>query len=148
GAREQIWDGPRAPASEPQDRKPSHPGSDARPAKPAELRDDISPTGWLGPLIIVGLALLAIGGFVGHWWGAGAVAQVQLQAQLDIAKAKTEGAQLTLASLHSDLLGVLRDTLGDEALRKPLAQAITELDHVLAALPADSAPSAGSAAAG
>jgi hypothetical protein len=104
----------------------------------AEIRDDQTLTAWLGPLIFVGLTLLVLGGFVGHWWGSGAVREVQLQAQIEIARAKTEGAQLTIASLQGDLLGVLRDTLGDEAVQRPIAQAIAELDRALAGLPADS----------
>ena len=154
GAREQTWDGPRVPG-EPQDRKPIKPAIDERAPKFAESRDDASLTGWLGPLVFAGLTLLVIGGLVGHWWGAGAVNQVQVQAQLEISKAKTEGAQLTIAALQSELVGVLRDTLGDEALHRPVMQAITELDRALTALPVDgaapsasvAAPGAGSAAA-
>jgi proteasome lid subunit RPN8/RPN11 len=138
GPSEQTWDGQRT-RGEPQDRKPMKPAiQDHEPAL-VEKRDDTSLTAWLGPLIFIGVTLLVLGGFVGHWWASGEVNQVQIQAQLEIAKAKTEGAQLTITSLQSDLLGVLRDTLGDEAVRKPLAQAITELDGALAALPVDGA---------
>jgi proteasome lid subunit RPN8/RPN11 len=148
GAREQSWDGPRV-AGEPVDRTPIKLGIDERAPKVTESREDMSLTGWIGPLIIVGITLLIIGGFVGHWWSAGAVGQVQAEAQLEIAKAKSEGVQLTIASLQSDLLAVLRDTLGDEALHRPVMQAIAEIDAALAVLPTDSAaaPADGKAAA-
>lgn len=147
GSREQTWDGSRAP-SDLQDRKPAGPEANEDPPRTAADRDDASLIGSLAPLIVIGLAVMAIGGFVGHWIGVGSANQALAHAQLEIVKARTEGAQLTLSSLQSDLVGILRDTLGDEALRKPLVQAVSDLESVLAVLPMESAaPGAGSAAA-
>jgi proteasome lid subunit RPN8/RPN11 len=145
GAREHLWDGPRTP--EHQDRKA--PGPEAPVAPPADdhasratgSRDE-SLTGLLLPLALIGVVVLVIGGFVGHWFGVGSANQALAQAQIEIAKAKTEGAQLTLTSLQSDLVAILRNTLGDEALRRPLTQAIAEIERALAVVP-DVAPTAG-----
>src|SRR5439155_1368102 len=134
---------------EPQDGKPIRPAAQAHAPALEQGRDDTSLTAWLGPLIFIGATLLVIGGLAGHWWGSGEVNQVKIEAQLEIAKAKTEGAQVTIASLQSDLLGVLRDTLGDDAVSRPLGQAITELERALVVLPVDSAgPSPGGATVG
>lgn len=152
GSREQVWDGPRASGDKPNDehdRKLQKPGGDEREPKSAEARDEISLSGALGPLLLIGVVLLMIGGFVGHWIGVGSANQVLVTAQLEISKARAEGAQLTMASLQGDLVGILRDTLGDEALRRPIAQAIGDLDQAIAVLPVDSeaAPGPGSGAA-
>ena len=153
GSREQVWDGPRMPADKPTDKhdhKPQKPERDEREPRSVEARDEMSLSGALGPLTLIGVVLLVIGGFVGHWIGVGSANQMLVQAGLEISKAKTEGAQLTVASLQRDLVVILRDTLGDEALRRPIAQAIGDLDRAIAVLPVDSgaaAPGTGSGAA-
>jgi len=161
GAREQTWDGPRAAPdkladkAKPKDKSGKADGKardDDAAARP-EARDD-SLTGSLGSLIVIGLFLLVIGGFVGHWFGVGSANQAIAQVEIEVAKAKMEGAQITAASLQSDLVNVMRATMGDEALHRPVEQAIGDLDRVIALLPAppapvpvvDPAPAAGSAA--
>ncbi len=159
GPREQAWDGPRT-AGDKLDkpaRKSKADGAEGSEGKPArtdagdarDSRDEVSLSGSLGPLILIGVVLLLVGGFVGHWLGAGSANQVLAQAQLEIANAKIEGAQLQVAQLQINLVDVLRNTLGDEALRRPIVQAVDELDRALAWLPAPSAPApaAGSPAA-
>jgi proteasome lid subunit RPN8/RPN11 len=145
GAREQSWDGPRSapdkltdkakPKSAKADGKAGDGDADAKP----EARDD-SLTGSLGSLIVIGLFLLVIGGFVGHWFGVGSANQALAGAEIEVAKAKMEGAQITAASLQSDLVGVMRATMGDEALHRPVEQAISDLDRVIAVLPAPPPP--------
>lgn len=161
GAREQIWDGPRSAPDKLGDKAKAKSAkadgkagdADAADAKP-EARDD-SLTGSLGSLIVIGLFLLVIGGFVGHWFGAGSANQVLAGAELEVAKAKMEGAQIIEASLQRDLVEVMRATMGDEALHRPVEQAINDLDRVIALLPAppppppaviEPAPAAGSGA--
>jgi len=152
GPHEQVWDGARTPGDKPgkpdarHDRKPQKPQSDEHELGSAEARNELSQSGLLGSLIVIGIVVLVIGGFVGHWLGVGSANQALVAAQLEISKAKTEGAQLMMASLQSDLVGILRDTLGDEALHKPIAQAIADLDRAIAALPADATAAPGSAA--
>jgi len=143
GSREQAWDGPRTPGDK-HDRKPPPPASDEREPRTVEARDELSLSGSLGPLLLIGVVVLVIGGFVGHWIGVGSANQALVDAHLQIAKANTEGAQLAIASLQRDLVDILRDTLGDEALHAPIAQAIADLDRAIAAVPADTAPGAGS----
>jgi proteasome lid subunit RPN8/RPN11 len=164
GAREQVWDGPRIasdagatptrksgksgkPSDDARERdgKPAE-ASDARDAR--ESRDELSLPGSLGPLILIGVVLLLVGGFVGHWFGVGSANQVLNEAQLEIAKAKVEGAQAEAALLQVNLVEVLRNTLGDEELRRPIVQAVDALDRALASLPAGSVPAPATPAAG
>lgn len=159
GPREQAWDGPRT-AGDKAD-KPARKvkaegteGSEGKPARtdagdPRDSRDEASLSGSLGSLILIGVVLLLVGGFAGHWFGAGSANQVLAEAQRELTNAKIEGAQLQVAQLQINLVEVLRNTLGDEALRRPIGQAVDELDRALAWLPAPSAPApaAGSPAA-
>jgi proteasome lid subunit RPN8/RPN11 len=125
GNREQNWDGNRT-SGEPtkKDVERKEPEAAARPSEPLLGEGP----GALATLVILGLIMLLIGGFVGRWWGASGAAQAVQQAQLDLIKAKQEGATLMAAQLQSDLVGVLRATLGDESVRKPVAVAIADLD--------------------
>ncbi|HET7501239.1 MAG TPA: Mov34/MPN/PAD-1 family protein [Kofleriaceae bacterium] len=160
GPREQAWDGPRitADASATPTRKAARPGDDReRDGRPEEgdareARDELSLSGSLGMLIVVGVVLLLVGGFVGHWVGTSATNQVIAEAQVEIGKAKLESVQIEASFLQANLVDVLRDTLGDEELRRPIAQAIESLDRALAWLPgsaaAPAAPGTGSAAPG
>jgi len=134
GQREQAWDGARTP-TEVVDRKPS---ADAH--APARASDELSLSGALGPLLAIGVVILVLGGFVGHWLGVGSANQALGEAQLEIVKARADGASATVGALQHDLVAVLRDTLGDEALRRPLAQAVGALDRAIGlvtALPPD-----------
>ncbi|HEX4421318.1 MAG TPA: hypothetical protein VH165_25560, partial [Kofleriaceae bacterium] len=150
GPREQAWDGPRAPAEPTADKaklksikldldsegKPGDGDGESRvPREEFNL-------GTLGPLILIGVVLLLVGGFVGRWLGIGSANEVLLQAQLEIGKAKFEGQQSVLTSLQNDLLGTLRDTMGDEGMRAPVEQAIQDLDQAIAMLPAEPPPPA------
>ncbi|HEU4731462.1 MAG TPA: hypothetical protein VFT22_26390 [Kofleriaceae bacterium] len=157
GPREQVWDGPRIKtdqsavstrkAARPDDREPD--GKPAEAGEAREPREEMSLSGSLGPMIVIGLVLLLLGGFVGHWFGAGSASELLAEAQLEIAKAKVEGAQTEAAMLQVNLVDVLRNTLGDEELRRPVAQAIDALDRALARLsaaPWPASPGAGSAA--
>jgi proteasome lid subunit RPN8/RPN11 len=147
GAREHAWDGPRIPVDKPRERaeldarKPAPPRQaerDDRGAAPAETAQP----GTIAMLITVGIVLALVGGVVGHWFGVGAANQVLADAQIAIAGAKADGAKAAVATLQSDLLGILRDTYSDEAMHRPLLQAITIIDELIAALPADVAAAA------
>ena len=47
-------------------------------------------------------------------------------------QAQDEGAQKAIAALQDDLVGVLRDTMGDEALHAPVQRAIADVDGAVA----------------
>jgi hypothetical protein len=144
GDREQVWDGARAVAErESRKDKPAAPGHVV--AQRGELGDksvarDDSLGGSLGSLAVLGVFLLVAGGFIGHWFGSGSAAQMVAEARSELDAARLDGAQKQLALLQSDLVGVLRTTLGDEAVLRPVGQAIDELDRVLAVLPPAGAP--------
>ncbi|MEO7734100.1 MAG: Mov34/MPN/PAD-1 family protein [Kofleriaceae bacterium] len=138
GPREHIWDGPRASTDGP-DRKPAEPAAGAPAAKvAADGRDDWSLGGARGPLLVTAVLVLLIGGFAGHWLGVGSANQALGEAQIEIAKGRADGASTMASTLQRDLVGVLRDTLGDEALRRPLAQAVAELDRAMSLMSAGS----------
>jgi hypothetical protein len=89
------------------------------------------------------LVLLLLGGFIGNWWGSRSAREVVAELQTENINAKLAGAQQYATMLQSDLVGVLRATLGDHALHKPVAEAVADLDKAIAALGATSgAPSA------
>jgi proteasome lid subunit RPN8/RPN11 len=142
GSREHIWDANRT-CGEPSKKDVERPAAETAKAAPEPLLGE--GPGAVATIVIIGLILLLVGGFVGRWWGASGANQALMQAQIEIAKAKQEGAALAISSLQSDLVGVLRATLGDSAVRKPVAQAIADLDAALKEL--DGAPAAGSGAA-
>lgn len=170
GAREQLWDGPRIVSPTGPDKARERAELDARRPGPhaqagqsgaagpgedraaADARDAAGQPGTVAMLIAVGVILALLGGVVGHWFGVGAANQALAEAQIAVANAKVEGAKAGIASLQSDLLGILRDTYSDEAMHRPLTEAVAVLDQIIAALPPDVAapavPPAGAGSAG
>jgi proteasome lid subunit RPN8/RPN11 len=161
GAREQLWDGPRVAPDKARERaerdarKPGQPAQAGQPSAPGsgeDARDAIGPPGTLAMMIAVGVILALVGGVVGHWLGVGAANQALAEAQIAVANARVEGAKAGIATLQSDLLGILRDTYSDEAMHRPLTEAVAVLDQIIAALPPDvavpAAPPAGVGSAG
>ncbi|MBK9030859.1 MAG: Mov34/MPN/PAD-1 family protein [Myxococcales bacterium] len=149
GAREHTWDGNRT-AAQPTDKK-------AKPVEQADDRagrdeprrrgrderdDDDDRIGALGTFVMVAVVLVLLAGFVGHWIGASRAGAVVTAAQVEVAKARAEGTQLAVASLQNELVGVLRETLGDQAVQRPVRQAIAEVDSAIAALQATLGPAA------
>ena len=133
GTREQIWDGNRTsgePTKKDVERKENKDEAAARPAEPLLGEGP----GALATLIVLGLVMLLIGGFAGQWWASRGTQQLLQQAQAEIQKARQEGAALQLTQLQSELVGVLRATLGNEALRKPVSDAISDLDESIKSL--------------
>jgi proteasome lid subunit RPN8/RPN11 len=156
GAREQVWDGSRTPpgASGGSDkgakasRKLAVADIEEAAAKAAPASDSLtSLTGSFGTLIAGGVFALLLGGFLGHWIGVGSANQMLVEAQNELNKAKLEGMQAMQQTLQSDLVSVLRDTANDEAMHKPIALAVAELDRVLALLSPHAPPAPDSAPA-
>ena len=147
GTREQQWDGPRSKAAP---EKKAEEKTEPAAEKAAEARDEGMPIS--SSLLVVAVVLVLIAGFIGHWIGSASAGRGVAEAQIDVVKAKNEGAQLAISTLQSDLVGMLRETLGDQAVRKPTVQAINEIDHALATLQAPptgaGSGSAGSGSAG
>lgn len=145
GAREQVWDGPRVAVdkrAELDARKPGLPGPG--PAEPdgrraADAPEGSSPPGTMAMLVVAGLILALVGGVVGRWFGVGAASQALADAQFAVSAAKAEGARAGIATLQSELLGILRDTYSDEAMHRPVAEAVAVLDQVIAAVPPEPA---------
>lgn len=140
GSREQVWDGPRAPADK-QAREPEvekrKPEADRDDGSVRRTQDDSLQGGTLGMFVVVGLVLLLLGGVAGDWWGTRSTAE---QAQRAVDQARQDGEARAIDTLQNDVLGILRATIGDEPVRRPVSQAIALLDQMIAALPVDVAP--------
>ena len=144
GARDHTWDGNRNPAA-PADKvdKVDKAEPERRSPRASESVDDgLGIGGSLGTFAMIAVVLMLIAGFVGHWLGASSTNAVLAQAQIEIAKARGEGAQLAIASLQNELVGLLRATIGDQAVHKPVAEAARELDGSIASLVALRPPAA------
>jgi proteasome lid subunit RPN8/RPN11 len=148
GAREQVWDGVRAPIDAKQPAPPAPVERDDRGAVPAGGEPQPGP---MAMFIVIGTILALLGGIVGHWWATSRVNQALSDAQIAIAGAKADGAKAGIAMLQTDLLGILRDTYSDETMHQPVRQAIGAIDQIIAAMPPEvavlgpaSAPSTGS----
>src|SRR5262249_6473479 len=94
GGREHTWDGNRTTARPTDDKKDAdkkaardEDDDDRRPA-----RDDDSFVGSFTSLALIAVMLILITGFVGHWIGTSSANQVVVQAQVEIAKARVDGA--------------------------------------------------------
>jgi proteasome lid subunit RPN8/RPN11 len=144
GAREQVWDGPRVAVdklarerAEPDARRAAATNGPGEAEARGTARDEIGSPGPVAMLIAVGVVVALLGGVVGHWLGVGSANQALTEAQLAIAGAKADGAKAGVAMLQADLLGILRDTYSDEAMHRPVAEAVAVIDQMLAALPPD-----------
>jgi proteasome lid subunit RPN8/RPN11 len=145
GAREQVWDGARSAGAPPDrdaeagaSRAPERTGS-AAPAQP-HAGDEDGPLWRAAPLVVIAATLLLLGGFGGYWLSSMSANRALVEASVEIAKAKADGAQLALGSLERDLVGILRETLSDQALRRPIAIAVAEVDRATAAIREASPP--------
>lgn len=150
GAREQSWDGARGgepKAGSSMTMRAAAPSNQAQPAtaasaRPPETTEDLPlpPTVWLAAGAVV---CLLLGGVLGHMlFGGRGANQEELQRELMLAK--EEGVKAAIAAVNSEAIAVLRDTLGDDAVHKPVAAAVKEIDGALAAL--DNKTGSGSAA--
>ena len=139
GDHEHIWDGaPQvAPADQPGKTEPEH---------TAMSKDDVQAPPPLEPdrfsLILTGILLLAVGGLLGWWLGQRGAADALDRAQKDLNTQRAAGAQQIIRSLNAELLGLLRQSLGGEALRRPLDQSIDDIDKGLKAMEGVGAPAA------
>jgi proteasome lid subunit RPN8/RPN11 len=135
GEREQVWDGSRG-------QQPSPAKSEAKlpvAPPPEEDRPREEPLS-IGVLTAAGVCLVLLGGLAAHWlFSSSPTGHSDAEVQVEVARAKAQSTEQTIAMLQTDLLNLLRSTLGDQAARKPIRQAVDELDAAIAALDAGSA---------
>jgi proteasome lid subunit RPN8/RPN11 len=142
GARAQLWDGARVatPRREGQACEPSPPAL-TELSGPSSL-DDSRAGASLSAVLFAAVLSLLIGGFAGHWFGSLQGARVAEAAQLQVASLRAEATGRAVASLHGDLIALLRNVVDAGAIRAPLLQAQRSLDEIAATLQAPSqAPS-------
>jgi proteasome lid subunit RPN8/RPN11 len=130
GGRAHAWDGDRAAPRVVAETPPT----DAGETRERTAAADDASGGSLFSFAVFGILLVLVAGFLGHCWGAQAGAGAARQAQLQVIEAQNQGAQLAIASLQDDLIGIVRDTLGDQAVRAPVDRAIAELDALAASV--------------
>lgn len=141
GPREHTWDGDRASdqAARKQEREPAARPTDVDRERRADDRDDDRMNS-MASMAVIGVLLLLLGGFAGHWFGASRADGVLAAAQLEIAKARDDGARQALAMIDNELVGLLRGTLSDRTLAVPVTDAARAIEDALAAIEAPLGP--------
>ncbi|MHC4133507.1 MAG: Mov34/MPN/PAD-1 family protein [Planctomycetota bacterium] len=122
GGSEHIWDGVPPPTAS---KDPAPERADA----PAErrARDGDEPDRFF--LYAIGVALLIVGGLIGWWFGARDAAAVVERAQQRADAERLAGAEQAIRSLNLELLALLRESLGGEAIRRPLDESLAALEE-------------------
>jgi len=137
GRNEHVWEGPLADTNPPPRKGESRDSEPDREQEKEERkglgRFELDPY----TLAIAALVILVIGGLVGWWLGRSAISQVIRDAEAKLMEARLAGAQETTRVLNADVLGVLRQALGERALREPLDEGLASLDQGLQALGKD-----------
>jgi proteasome lid subunit RPN8/RPN11 len=131
GANEHHWDGPRttaAPTQAPSVPPPSPPPSPTSVPAPAFDRSESVTLG------IIGLVLALVAGGFGWWLGSRDSAGLVNSLQMEVLRSQQEGARQAVASLDAELVGLLRSTLGDEAVQRPLDEILVRLGEATVAL--------------
>ncbi len=135
GEREHTWDGTRAAEKKeeaPAEAAGGSPSKAPRPkdaeAKTAARDQDERPGDWKS-MLATGALMALIGAVGGFWIGTREARAVLQQVELELSKARAEGVRAAVQDIDAQLLGVLRATLGNEATRRPLEQALVDLDE-------------------
>jgi len=115
GANEHLWDGPRAPAPPPAVPAPApeRDREEPKPSSPLERVDLLS-------VVVAALVVAVVAGIGGWWLGSRSSAELVNNLGVELARAHEDGARQAVASLDAELLGLLKATLGDAAVQRPL----------------------------
>lgn len=137
GKSEHVWEGQLADAT-----PPPRKGESREPEPdPEKEKEEKSGLGRFEldtyTLAIAAIVILLIGGLVGWWLGRSALSQVIRDAEAKLMEAQLKAAQETIRVLNADVLGVVRQALGEKALREPLEECLASLDQGLQTLEKD-----------
>jgi proteasome lid subunit RPN8/RPN11 len=134
GEREHTWDGARGAAAAKDEGTPKS----ARAAAPAAPRraeeprtDDAQQNGatdWRS-MAGIGLVVAVLAGIGGFWYGTREARAVIGQLSGELQRAREEAVRGAINDLDSRLVGLLRTTVGNEAVRKPLDLALADLEE-------------------
>ncbi|MHC4547772.1 MAG: M67 family metallopeptidase [Planctomycetota bacterium] len=119
GDQEHIWDGAPPPQAPP---TPAAERAEVESKAPPEEPDRLS-------LVLIAVVILAVGGLVGWWLGARSAADAVKEAQQRLDAARVAGAQQAVQTLNVELLALLRQSLGGEAVRRPLDESLADLER-------------------
>lgn len=146
GTREHLWDGQRTP--HPKDLKeaaaakggestpPLNPdrdgGKESKASKGAEAERESRGDRFAS--LIAGVALLLAGGTGGWFWGVRGASDALRSAEIEISRARAEGVRTAVSNVDTQLVSILRNTVGNEAVRRPAEQMLEDLDAAEKAL--------------
>jgi hypothetical protein len=94
-------------------------------------------------VIIAAVTALILGAVGGFWYGTREVRATLEQIDAELQRVRAEATRGAIHELDAQLIGVLRSTVGNEAVRRPLDQAFADLDEadrILADAPPPGAP--------
>jgi proteasome lid subunit RPN8/RPN11 len=136
GEREHTWDGARSAGSSgakddgtPKSTRGAAPSAQRR-AEEAK-QDEADQGGALDWKTIGSIALLAlvVGGFGGFWYGTREARSAIQELPRELDRARAEAVRAAINDIDAQLVSVLRTTVGNEAVRKPLDQMLADLDE-------------------
>jgi proteasome lid subunit RPN8/RPN11 len=122
GGKEHIWDGVPPPTAK----------KDPAPEKDDALAERRAPDGDEPDrffLYVIGVVLLIVGGLIGWWFAARDASAIVERAQRRADAERLAGAEQALRTLNVELIALLRESLGDEAMRRPLDESLAALDE-------------------
>lgn len=121
GGREHIWDGAPPPMVAKDDPAPGTGGEVERRARNEDGPERLH-------LYAIGVVLLLVGGLIGWWFSARDAAAVVERAERRAETERLAGAEQALRTLDLELVALLRESLGGEALRRPLEESLAALE--------------------
>lgn len=134
GSHEHTWDGPRHSAADAGHEDGGEDAGTSRGARRAERAsgDTEREAGfdWFA-MGLLGLILVLLAGFGGHWYGK---QQVLQQATVAIVQAEAAGARQAVQSLNVELLDSVRAAVDKDSVRVHVQDIVSELDRALTAL--------------
>lgn len=132
GEREHTWDGARTAGP-----KDDAPPKSARKADAAassssdEAKEEDSDRrgSWgLRGAFSAGIVALLLGAAAGFWFGTREARTALQQMDAEVQRARQDAIRNVVTDIDSQLLGVLKTTVGNEAVRRPLDEVIGDLD--------------------
>lgn len=150
GDREHLWDGARV-ATPREERPPkslrggaSKRADDAKADEARPAKGEEEPGSWSMRSIAAGSLIAAILGAAGGFWLGTRDARAALQ-QMDaeLSRVRSDAMRGAIREIDAQLVGMLRSTIGNDAVQRPLEQMIADLeeaDRIFTDAPAPGTP--------
>jgi len=132
GTSEYVWRPPAPPEPNTMETATERPSTSPPAGQPGPELDRAS--------LLMGAVVLAIlAGLIGWWLGSGTARAAVGKARTELNQQRVAGAQEMVKGLNTELLLMLRRSLGGEAMRRPIEQVLDDLAAGLTALEKDPA---------